>query len=86
MLLLALVGVGAGEIALRPASGPAPALAEGLEARYYLVLRYGSDLEVCVQARLVAAAYLEAGDDARYTLWAETARDDCERAQGAEGG
>jgi len=33
--------------------------------------------EVCVHAQLVAAAYLQAGDDPKYHEWEKTSRDEC---------
>lgn len=48
--------------------------------RYDLARRSGgSPTDVCVQAGMVAAAYLQAADESNYRRWKNTERADCAR-------
>jgi hypothetical protein len=48
--------------------------------RYGIAKRNGSSTAVCVQAGLVAAAYLQAKNEKEYRKWTEIEKADCERA------
>ncbi len=48
--------------------------------QYNIAARNGSAMDRCVQAGIVAAAYLQAKDEAKYSQWKETEKADCEAA------
>lgn len=48
--------------------------------QYEIVARSGSAMERCVQAGLVAGAYLQAKDEASYVKWKEKEKADCAEA------
>jgi hypothetical protein len=45
--------------------------------QYEIAKRDGSKMDACVHAGLVAAAYLQAKDEAKYQEWKLTERVDC---------
>jgi len=47
---------------------------------YGIAKRNGSAMDICVQAGLVSAAYLQAKDEANYQKWKRTETDDCKAA------
>ena len=49
-------------------------------AQYGIAQRNGSAMDVCVQAGLVTAAYLQAQDEANYRKWKQTEKADCAKA------
>jgi hypothetical protein len=48
--------------------------------QYQIAKREGNAMQVCVQAGLVSAAYLQAKDESNYRVWKETEGADCRRA------
>lgn len=48
-------------------------------AQYKIAKRNGSAVDACVQAGLVAAAYLQAQDEANYRRWKGIQEQDCNR-------
>lgn len=54
--------------------------AEQVRQHYFIVASSGTPMDVCVQAGIVAAAYLQANDQDNYSLWVQTREDDCNRA------
>lgn len=53
---------------------------DDFEKQYEIVSRSGSAMERCVQAGLVAGAYLQAKDEASYVKWKEKEKADCAAA------
>jgi len=49
-------------------------------AQYYIAKRNGNPIDAYVQAGLVCAAYLQAGDESSYKRWKEIQRQDAEAA------
>lgn len=49
-------------------------------AQYGIAKRNGSDIDACVQAGMVAAAYLQAENEAGYQVWKQTEKADCAKA------
>jgi hypothetical protein len=49
-------------------------------AQYGIAKRNGSPMDVCVQAGLVTAAYLQAQDEPSYQRWKQTEKEDCSKA------
>ena len=52
-------------------------VAEDVRAQYMMVRRNGNAVEMCVYAGLVAAAYLQARDEAHYAAWKQAEANDC---------
>lgn len=48
--------------------------------QYNIAKRQGDAMQICVQAGLVSAAYLQAKDEFNYQQWKSTEAADCERA------
>ena len=48
--------------------------------QYNIAKRKGSAMDACVQAGMVAAAYLQAKDEAKYGAWLKTKKGDCTSA------
>lgn len=48
--------------------------------QYQIAKRQGNPIQVCVQAGLVSAAYLQAKDEPNYQQWKKTESEDCRRA------
>ena len=44
---------------------------------YQIAKRQGDPMQICVQAGLVSAAYLQAKDETNYRIWKETEHQDC---------
>lgn len=55
-------------------------VAQDAVAQYQITKRNGDAIHVCVQAGLVAAAYLQAKDEANYAKWQATEKQDCAAA------
>jgi hypothetical protein len=55
-------------------------VAKDFETQYYMALSNGSRMQVCVQAGLVAAAYLQAKNSEQYQRWSGTEGRDCRAA------
>lgn len=55
-------------------------VAEEQAQQYSDVVRSGTPMDRCVKASLVAEAYLQAGQSARYDQWKATEQADCEAA------
>jgi hypothetical protein len=55
-------------------------VASDAEAQYRIVLRNGTRIDICVHAGLVAAAYLQAQNEAKYQQWKSTESSDCKLA------
>lgn len=52
-------------------------VAGDFEKQYNSVSKYGSSVDKCVRAGLVAEGYLQAGDNAKYREWKGVERSDC---------
>lgn len=48
--------------------------------QYGIAKRNGTAMDVCVQAGMVAAAYLQAQNEAQYQQWKQTEKADCAKA------
>lgn len=48
--------------------------------QYEMAQRSGTPSDICVQAMLVSASYLQAKDESNYQRWKQTEGADCERA------
>ena len=48
--------------------------------QYEIAARQGDKIQICVQAGLVSAAYLQAKDEANYQSWKAVEKRDCSRA------
>ncbi len=48
--------------------------------KYEIAKRQGDPIQICVQAGLVSAAYLEAKDETSYARWKAVQKADCARA------
>tara|TARA_R110000823_G_scaffold198557_1_gene329730 strand:+ start:22 stop:414 length:393 start_codon:yes stop_codon:yes gene_type:complete len=48
--------------------------------QYNIAKRQGDPIQICVQAGLVSAAYLQAKDEANYQTWKRVESKDCEKA------
>ena len=48
--------------------------------QYEIAARQGDKIQICVQAGLVSAAYLQAKDETNYQAWKATEKKVCERA------
>lgn len=48
--------------------------------QYEIAQRQGDAIQVCVQAGLVSAAYLQAKDEANYQRWKDIEASDCRKA------
>jgi|SRR5580765_3978684 hypothetical protein len=49
-------------------------------AQYNIARRQGDPIQICVQAGLVAAAYLQAQDESNYQQWKRSEKNDCKSA------
>lgn len=49
-------------------------------AQYEIAARQGDKIQICVQAGLVSAAFLQAKDEANYQTWKATEKNVCTRA------
>jgi len=47
---------------------------------YYIALRQGDKIQICVQAGMVSAAFLQAHDEINYQKWKRTEKSDCSLA------
>ena len=48
--------------------------------QYDIAKRQGDPIQICVQAGLVSAAYLQAKDEVNYQTWKHKESEDCKRA------
>ena len=48
--------------------------------QYNIAKRQGDPIQICVQAGMVSAAYLQAKDESNYQTWKRTEAEDCKRA------
>lgn len=48
--------------------------------QYEIAKRQGDRIQICVQAGLVSAAYLQAKDEPNYQRWKQTESEDCKLA------
>ena len=48
--------------------------------QYNIAVRQGDAMQICVQAGLVSAAYLQAKDEPNYQTWKRAEQKDCKRA------
>ena len=48
--------------------------------QYYITLRNGSQIDICVRAGLVAESYLQARDEVNYNRWKDREKNDCRAA------
>jgi len=48
--------------------------------QYQIAKRQGDPIQICVQASLVSAAYLQAKDESNYQKWKKTEGEDCRLA------
>jgi hypothetical protein len=55
-------------------------VADDFEKQYDIAKRNGDRMQMCVQAGIVAAAYLQAHDDTQYRTWKATEESDCSAA------
>ncbi|OGG58283.1 hypothetical protein A2853_00730 [Candidatus Kaiserbacteria bacterium RIFCSPHIGHO2_01_FULL_55_17] len=55
-------------------------VAEDTVAQYQIARKGGDPVQICVQAGLVTAAYLQAQDESNYLEWQEIKNADCARA------
>ena len=55
-------------------------VAEDAVKQYEIAKRSGSAMDACVHAGLVAAAYIQAKDEANYQKWKQIEAEDCRRA------
>ena len=62
------------------AGGIRQSVAEEQAEQYNDVVRSGSAVDRCVKAGIVAEAYLQAGDSARFDQWKATQQADCAAA------
>lgn len=55
-------------------------VAEDSVSQYNIAKRQGDKIQICVQAGLVSAAYLQAKDEAKYSEWKSIESADCKAA------
>lgn len=55
-------------------------VAEDAVAQYNIAARQGDPMQICVQAGMVSAAFLQAQDEVSYRQWKATEKVDCHRA------
>lgn len=55
-------------------------VADDAVIQYNIAKRQGDKIQICVQAGLVAAAYLQAKDEANYNKWQSIKKTDCNNA------
>jgi hypothetical protein len=55
-------------------------VATDFEEQYMIAKRQGNKIQICVQAGLVAAGYLQAKDEEKYRVWKATERNNCAAA------
>ena len=55
-------------------------VAEDMTEQYNIAKRSGDKMQICVQAGLVASAYLQAKDESKYNQWQRTKKRDCKAA------
>ncbi len=55
-------------------------VADDFVAKYQIAKREGDKMQICVQAGIVAASYLQAKDEANYQQWKQTEKADCRKA------
>ncbi len=45
--------------------------------KYEIAKRQGDEVQICVQAGMVSAAYLQAEDEEHYNMWKSIEKNDC---------
>ena len=55
-------------------------VAKDMTEQYNIAKRSGDKMQTCVQAGMVAAAYLQAKDESNYNKWQRTKKRDCKAA------
>jgi hypothetical protein len=55
-------------------------VADDAERQYNIARNHGNEMDICVQAMSVSAAFLQAKDDASYAKWKRIEKADCGRA------
>jgi len=48
--------------------------------QYFIAKKQGDKIQICVQAGLVSASYLQAKDETNYIKWKSIEKDDCYKA------
>jgi len=48
--------------------------------QYNIAKRQGDPIQICVQAGMVSASYLQANDEYNYGIWKKTEKEDCAKA------
>lgn len=67
------------DVDIGPVSAYAQVSANMIE-QYKIAVRQGDPIQICVQAGLVAASYLQASDEANYRQWKKTEVAQCRTA------
>jgi len=52
--------------------------------QYRIAERQGDKMQICVQAGLAAAAFLQAKDESNYRIWKDTEKQQCDAAGAQE--
>lgn len=55
-------------------------VANDAEEQYYIAKRHGGAADICVQAGIVSASYLQAKDEANYEQWKSVQKSECAAA------
>lgn len=55
-------------------------VSEDMVAQYEIAKKQGDKMQICVQAGMVSAAYLQAKDEAKYNEWKAIEKTDCKAA------
>lgn len=55
-------------------------VADDAVAQYHIAERQGDKIQICVQAGMVSAAYLQAQNESSYQNWKEIEKIDCRQA------
>ena len=55
-------------------------VASDFTQQYEIAKRNGSPADICIQAGIVAASYLQAKDEPNYQTWKATQKSDCAKA------
>ena len=55
-------------------------VAQEVVTQYNIAKQHGSPIDICLQAGIVSAAFLQAKDEKNYELWKSIETGDCQRA------
>lgn len=55
-------------------------VAEDFEKQYQIAKKQGDPIQICVQAGLVSAGYLQAKNEEKYNYWKSVEKIDCSKA------